>query len=343
MSNKTLVLMTIPFLSLGCIDNPATTDPPDRFASEFQLVWDLFDSEYVGFEVKGVDWDAVYEQYRPMADTISSRAGMTDLTLSMLSRLEDYHVRLIDPANGRILTYDPVIVPNYDLDVLMDYLEPWGFLWMQSGKWGYCLAGPDSIPYFVITAWDSNFNISLFDDLLQQALDRPGLIIDVRMNPGGSEAPVENVVRRFVDELQVGYLWQERIGADTHELTPPEPHKLRPRSWFFGNPVIVLAGSSNADACELFVCEMAEIPRVTVIGDTTMGAVNWPSSYWELPDNWYMTCPIRTVLRPDTTVIEGAGIPPDIFVEATEEDFSAGIDPVLLAAFEQLGALPPAR
>lgn len=325
----------------GCIDSPATTPAPGEFVSEFELVWSLFDEEYVGFEVKGIDWEAVHDQYRPLADTITCREGMTALTLSMLSTLHDYNVCLIDPSFSPILTYSPDILHNYDMDVLMTYLEPCGFEWMQDSTWGYCLAGPDSIPYFVITAWSSEFNISLFDDLLQPALDRPGLIIDARMNPGGSEASVDNLVRRFVDELRVGYLWQERVGPSTHDLTTPETHELHPRTWFFGNPVIVLAGQLNADACEEFICDMAELPQVTIIGDTTLGAMDWPGGYWELPDNWYVTCPSRTIMRPDMTYIEDTGIPPEIFVEATEADFAAGMDPVLEYAFEELGVQPP--
>lgn len=335
------VISALVLTQSGCIDSPATTPAPGEFVSEFELVWTLFDEEYVGFEVKGIDWEAVHDQYGPLADTVTCREGMTSLTLSLLGTLHDYHVRLIDPSFSQILTSSPDILHNYDMEVLMTYLEPWGFEWMQDSTWGYCLAGPDSIPYFVITAWSPEFNISLFDDLLQPALDRPGLIIDVRMNPGGSEAPVDNLVRRFVDELRVGYLWQERVGPSTHDLTTPEPHELHPRAWFFGNPVIVLGGQLNGDACEVFICEMAELPQVTIMGDTTLGATDWPVGYRELPDNWYVTCPSRTILRPDLTYIEDTGIPPDVYVEATEADFVEGIDPVLEHAFDVLGKQPP--
>jgi C-terminal processing protease CtpA/Prc len=54
-----------------------------------------------------------------------------------------------------------------------------------------------------------------------------------------------------------------------------------------------------------------------------------------------VTCPSRTILRPDLTYIEDAGIPPDVYVEATEADFAGGIDPVLEYAFEELGAQRP--
>lgn len=56
---------------------------------------------------------------------------------------------------------------------------------------------------------------------------------------------------------------------------------------------------------------------------------------------WYVTCPSRTILRPDSSVIEGVGIVPDVVVETTEADFASGIDPILESAFESLGAQSP--
>ena len=99
------------------------------------------------------------------------------------------------------------------------------------------------------------------------------------------------------------------------------------------NPIVLLTGELKTGASEVFICEMAELPHVTVMGDSTTGAVDWPVVYWELPENWNVSCPARTVLRPDSTIIEGFGIIPDIYVEATEADFAMGVDPVLERAF----------
>jgi len=335
----TLLLLTA--LLPGCIDSPATTEPPDEFVSEFQLIWDLFDGHYVGFAVKDVNWNSVYSQYHSQAEDVSSREEMTELTVAMLSELTDYHVLLFDPSWNSIKTYSPEITENYDMNVLMSYLEPWDFQWMQEDIWGYCLAGADSIPYFVIASWSSDFNSSLFSNVLQPLLDRPGLILDIRMTPGGVEGPVNNTTRMFVDELRVGYLWQQRVSCDTHELCEPQEYMLHPRGWFFDNPIVLLTGEMNSGASEVFVCEMAELPHVTLVGGTTLGATDWPAAYWELPENWHVACPSRTILRPDSSVIEGFGITPDIVVEATEADFENGVDPILVSAFESLGAQPP--
>ncbi len=345
MSRKiTSLLITLFFLVIiqsGCIDNPATTESPKPFVSEFQLIWDLFDSQYVGFALKDVNWISVYDQYYHVADNVSSREEMTNLTVNLLAELSDYHVRLIDPTGSSIFTYSPEIQKNYNMDVLMTYLEPSGFQWMQEDIWGYCLAGEDSIPYFVITSWSNDFNTSLFGNVLQPLLESPGLIIDIRMNSGGLEGPVNSVVRMFVDQLRTGYMWQQRLSCETHELSNPVEYLLYPRGWYFSNSVVVLTGETNTGASELFICEMAELPDVTTMGSSTMGASDWPVTNWELPDGWYVSCPSRTVLRPDLTIIEGIGLTPDVYVEVTEADFVSGIDPILEEAFEYLGVDPP--
>jgi hypothetical protein len=169
----------------GCIDNPATTDPPDVYEAEFQLLWDLFDSRYVGFQAHGTDWNALYEQFKPQAGDVSSRDEMTALTMELLSNLQDRGIILYDPAWSSEKPYSPSVFTNCSLEVLLGYLSPWGFQWMQEDVWGYCLAGADSVPCFVFLSWDGDMNVSLFDNILFQLQDEPAVILDIRLCQGG--------------------------------------------------------------------------------------------------------------------------------------------------------------
>jgi hypothetical protein len=114
---------------------------------------------------------------------------MTALVVEMLSILEDRQVLLYDPAWASLTTYDPEFFTNCDSALLLDYLSPEGFQWMQQDIWGYCLAGGDSIPYFVFTDWDNELNLSLLDNVLFPLRDSPGIILDVRLCEGGSRDP----------------------------------------------------------------------------------------------------------------------------------------------------------
>ncbi len=335
--------LVLALLLCNCIDSPATTEPPNPYASELELVWELFDGEYAGFAGRGIDWPDVLESCLPRADTVSSEEGMTYLMSDLLGELSDPNVVLFSPQGDTLRPFDPSVEQNCDLDLLMEYLEPWDFQWRQVGIWGFCLAGEDSAGYVVLESWDAGLNVSLFDNVLQTVPEEPGLIIDARLCGGGVESSVYKVVRRFVDAQRVGYLWRERLGAGTHDLADAEPFWMVPRPWRYQGDVVVLAGEANRGPAEAFACMMGQLPQVTVVGDTTLGAGNWPADTFALTGDRQVLCPVRVVLRPDSAAIQGAGVPPDLYVEATGDDFSQGVDPVLEQAFELLGAQPPDR
>jgi hypothetical protein len=327
----------------GCIDNPAENPSPDPFVSEYRLIWDLFDSRYVGFMLKGTDWNQVYQQFLPEAEETESREEMTALAVEMLSILEDRQIVLYDPAWLPLATWNQEFFTNCDSALLMDYLSPYGFQWMQQDIWGYCLAGGDSIPYFVFADWNPELNLSLLDNVLFPLKDSPAIILDARLCGGGSREPGINVARRFVDQQRTGFLTQRRAGPEGFELTEPEPYILIPRGWHAGGTLVVLAGQRNAAAAEVFLSCVGALPQAVIMGDTTMGSSNWPVEVWELPEGWHVSVPGDTFLLPDSSVIEGAGIIPDQVVEASGADFSAGVDPVLEYAFQWLGAGSPVR
>jgi carboxyl-terminal processing protease len=340
---KKLTMTILLVLLTGCIDDPVVNTIPGEYQQEYTLLWNLFNDEYVGFALKQTDWDALFEEYLAQAQALDSREEMTALTIALLGNLEDCNVSLFDPSWNQIPAFEPEISVNFDMDVLMSYLEPGGYQWMQTGIWGYCLAGPDSVPYFVVSSWDPSLNISLFDNVLLPLLEEPGVIIDLRMNSLGAQGPASNFVRRFVDQIRVGHMDQERSGSESHELADPVPVNLIPRGWHFQGQVVLLTGETNSGVCEMFICDMGELPNVISVGDTTLGAGNWSFQYRELVDGWRVSCPTLTLLRADSTPVEGNGVPPDIFVDVTEDDFQAGIDPVLEYAFEYLNAEVPSK
>ncbi len=325
----------------ACINDPSESSIPGVYQQEFLLLWNLFDESYVGFQEKDVDWELCYSMYLEDAGSIASREEMTALELQLLSHLEDRSIRLISPGGSSYYPYEPDHFVNCDSAVLMEYLEPSGFQWTQEGLWGFCLAGPDSIPYFVIRAWDSSFNMSLFDNILHPLAQEPAVIIDIRLASGSHDGTAANCARRFVDAQVIGHYTQERLGPENHDLAPPVPVTLIPRGWHFEGEVLLLTGEGDSGTSEMFACDMSQLPSVTIMGDTTRGKGNWISEYRELPDGWHVTCPGTTLLTADSLYIEGAGLLPDMLISSSSEDFQNGVDPVLEAAFAFLGAEVP--
>lgn len=325
---------------LSCIDDPPTHPEISEYRSYLDLVWELYDQKYVGFDGKSVDWDGIHQQYSDMAAAADSTDELMEVVAAMVGELRDRNAFLAS-YEGLVLTYGDDVEPNFDESVLMDYLEPWDFQWDSSlgVMWGSCVI--DTIPYFAIRHFDFFFTFMHFRDKVVANLDAPGMILDIRMSDGISLVPAEQVPGLFTDQNIDGFLTQYRTGPEHDDLSPLELHSISARPWAFTKPIVVLAGEQNIGPAEAFLSVMTRMTHVTFIGDTTGGGGNTPGymdqQYWPVWDFWEITCPFARVLQADTTSIEGAGILPDIYVEATGDDFAAGEDPVLEYAIEYIG------
>ena len=324
----------------SCIDDPPTHPEINDYQSCIELVCELYDQKYIAFDIKGIDWNAVHDEYSQLAVDVDSYVELQDLIIEMVGKLEDKNACFFQsyPIDS-IPTYTPDIEINYVDSVLMELLEPWNFQWYSSAgpiMWGNCVI--DSIPYFAIKHFHYSFTFQGLRDELTNHLDAPGIIIDTRMSDGFSLVPAKQIPSVFSDQTITAFFTQYRTGPDHSDLSPLSIHTIFPWILAFTKPVILLTGEQNRGAVEAFVSVMSQLPHVTIIGDTTGGGGNI-SGYsdqqlWPLWDNWSITCPFARVLTADTASIEGNGILPDIYVQTTPADFLAGHDPVLEYAIE---------
>ena len=169
------------------------------------------------------------------------------------------------------------------------------------------------------------------------------MIIDIRLLYSCSNNDARMVARRFADKSRLVFYEQHREGPEHDDLSIPWPRFCAPRGdWTFDNaPVVVLSGGYNQDNATLFCQWIRQFPHVTVIGDTT-GIVNSDSSgYFTLLFDDAMKLPSKVYLNLDLECLRYVHPAPDVYVQATEADFAAGIDPVFEYALEMLGISPP--
>ncbi|MCK4964048.1 MAG: hypothetical protein KAS54_03125, partial [Dehalococcoidia bacterium] len=100
-------------------------------------------------------------------------------------------------------------------------------------------------------------------------------------------------------------------------------------------PLVVLIDGGSASGSEVLAGALQDHGRATLIGTKTYGkgSVN---VLHQLSDNSAIYVTTARWLTPDSHLIEGKGITPDIEVEITEEDISSGRDPQLESAIEYL-------
>ncbi|NLP05506.1 hypothetical protein GX411_06125 [Candidatus Fermentibacteria bacterium] len=333
-ANARTALLLAAVLGASCLFEPVDLGEHGEFAAEFDLAWQTVDRTFPGFLFTPVDWDETYRNCSPFVDTVTTQMGLVELLASMTAPLEDATIRFMSPGGGILVQpFVPQIEPNFDMDVLWDYLEPAGFSWFQYDAWGACMF--DSVPYVMIQSWSPGMSLTSLDDFLDAHPGAVAVIIDIRMNGGaGSGQRIAEIGRRFNDQTRVGYFSVGRDGPEWDDLCDPVPRLVHSRADWCQVPLVVLVGENCGWVSEEFACIASELPLAVLMGDTTQGQCSDCKAY-ELAGSWTMWLPDSTILQSDTvTWVQGRGIPPDIFVDATEEQFSQGIDPVLEYALD---------
>jgi C-terminal processing protease CtpA/Prc len=92
--------------------------------------------------------------------------------------------------------------------------------------------------------------------------------------------------------------------------------------------VLLLVGRGCFSSNEEFIAAMAQIPNVTIAGDTTGGGSGNPATF-DLGGGWQYSVPRWIEYTASLQVIEWKGIAPNVVVPAFATDFDGGVDPVL--------------
>jgi hypothetical protein len=291
-----------------------------------------FDETYSYFEYKEIIWAAQKMKYESEISNVNSDSELLEILLEMVEPLRDVHV-WFRSDDDFIRSYISTKFSNWDFTVWEEYLA--NSNWQEhESNWGY--ATFDDTPYFAFKEWSSDrLNVNDFDIALENFKESDTIIIDVRMNGGGNEVLAMEIAGRFTEQTLTAAYHQVRNGPQYSDFTPLTKRELSPRgSWQFTNPVYVLIGRGCYSSNESFISAMREIPHVTLVGDTTGGSSGNPGIF-NLGNRWEYSVPRWINYTADTQIIEWNGIPPDIYIETTEEDFLDGHDPILDYIFGQ--------
>jgi len=154
----------------------------------------------------------------------------------------------------------------------------------------------------------------IIEDL--QATGISGLILDVRLNPGGLLVETTQIADMFLDDgiivIQVDREGNEQVAsARAGQVTDL--------------PIVILQDQFSASGSELLAAALQENGRATVIGTDSFGK-GTVNHVRELSNGGAVYVSIARWLTPDRNLIEGRGVTPDIVVEFTVEDIEADRD-----------------
>lgn len=330
MFKKIIAYIIAPLALLtGCIGE-------DEFENDsngnFEALWQLIDERYCFFgqaeEEFGLNWNAVYDKYKPMADTCRNEAKLFDILGDMLKELRDGHINLTS-MYGTSFYWDWHLEhpKNFSDSIQRNYL---GTDFRLTNGIKYTTL-PDSIGYMYVGSFSGSFSTANLSQMIYNLKDTKAIILDIRNNGGGMLTSAEKLASLFTDEkIQYGYM-QHKTGKGHNEFSEPEPLYLEPGDgsiWL--RPVVVLTNRSVYSAANHFALIMRELPHVAIVGDRTGGGSALPLNS-TLPNGWQVrlsACPTLDLQRKHTEF----GIDPDIKVDITSHDWNRGRDTIIETA-----------
>jgi tricorn protease len=166
----------------------------------------------------------------------------------------------------------------------------------------------------------SESSLRQFERDLARLHDKEALVIDQRFNPGGG---IDQELLQILGQRQYQYT---RV-RDSVQVR-------RPLRGFFG-PMVVMANERSTSDAEVFPDGFRTLKLGKIVGVTTYGAVIGTGGY-RLMDGSMIRTPSAGLWNVGGKNLENYGVPPDVYVDNTPEDFFKGRDAQLEKAVEVL-------
>lgn len=347
-------LETMPEL---CTNGGTVSNDPEL---NFEAFWHDFNEQYAFFDLYGVDWQVQYDQYRPLVTKDTTPEALFAILSDMIRPLDDDHISLSDGEQGfgpsksypwldedpnplgKMLEMLNSIGENY-FDGRVSF-NPLSFKFegeeaLIANQFIFYGKLNDTVGYVYIIGESGYTEDGTDVAAAEAAMDRivaefgalETVIIDVRINFGGSDAVSLALASRFADEKRLVTTKQARDGdgftaSQEFYVEPGGPQQ-------FTKDIIVLTSRLTVSAGETFVLAMDVLPYVTMIGDNTAGAYS-DVLMRALPNGWQFGLSNEVYTTVDGEVYEKVGNPPDIVAPFDPDHMRIGTDTILITALE---------
>jgi hypothetical protein len=281
------------------------------------------------------DWGALFKKHEEALIGASTPSAFAREAARMLGAARDIHLSLA-VGEARFPTHRAQYQPNFDLELLSKTVPGWqkrsDIVW--SGRFD------DGVGYLLIASWPGEREaLAAAHAALDEMIDAPALVIDVRPNGGGDELAARRVAGRFVGTETVYSRNRTRDPQDSDGWTEVFNRVVKPSDAPANSKpckarTAVLIGPGCMSSNESFILMMKHGAGSLLVGDTTGGSSGNPRGI-ELGNGVTVILPSWEDLLPDGTVLEGRGITPDVEVSFRPARGVAS-DAVLDAALQRL-------
>lgn len=363
-ARRTMGITRIRFRRLKALPPHSGGPAPEKRldpAVNFAVLWHTFAEHYAAFEVREVDWEAVYAEFQPRIRETMPAGELFDLFVDMLRPLRDGHVNLhssrrhfnagdTPPFYDRLATEMDRAGDRREVEPYVSELREWlretireDYLDARTKhagnrllEWGWL---NESTGYLAIRAMAGfsgatgrpGADLAAADAAMARVVaDFSGLpraVIDLRGNGGGYDGVAMRLAGYFIDQKRLAFQKIARRGAG---FTGKQPVYLWPSAPDrFTGDLIVLTSGLTASAAEVFVLALLQHPRLTLVGESTHGILS-DALERHLPNGWFLTLSNELYSAWDGELYEDCGIPPHVVIPYLDKrGREAGRDPML--------------
>jgi carboxyl-terminal processing protease len=320
-SKSRYVIIFILLSVSGCTDLLVGPTPSTTPTAIFDELWHDFDARYSLFDIHGVNWDSLYQIYRPHITNQTQDSVLARTIDTLLRNLHDPHVGISAYANNKNFGSN-FGEPYLDSAIGFDFTKVSSYYLRNTAQltgYGEIIYGfvDDSIGYIYLPTFNENSSTYGWAAQLGSVLDTmqsvKGLIIDIRGNSGGTQGNFNSIASHFFTKKQTVLYNSLRNGPNHEDFSIAEAIAISPSGKIFTKPIILITDRFTISAGEWFTLAMKSLPNVTRVGDTTSGAFSGRLDR-ELANGWTYSMSIEKVTDANGISFEGKGIPPDITI-----------------------------
>lgn len=205
---------------------------------------------------------------------------------------------------------------------------------------------PSGFGYIRLTSWEQSLQGRMIG-AIEALKGTPGLVIDLRGNPGGSALMVRNVAAQlFKGKLEFGRSLTRTgkpitIAFDWIEVVKVKQELVGTGTYL--KPVVVLVDGGSASGSELFAGILQSQKRAAVVGQNSCGCLLAFIGYADIPGGGKLAYSEVGFVFPDGKRVEGEGVVPDVAVPVTIADLLVYRDRTLEEAQVRLKTLEPGK